>query len=412
MIVVAVIVVVVGIIVGICYPRFKMMQKLTDELNTATRENITGVRVVRAFNAEDYQTSKFEAVNEKVKRNQLFTARGMGLMMPVIQMCMNGLTLAVYWIGAALINNAAGIPERLELLGNMAVFTQYAIQVIMAFMLLIMIFMILPRCLVSGKRIADVLGTHRSVRSGALKQIDREDGVPVIEFKGVEFAYDHAEGKVVSDIDFTIERGSTVAIIGATGSGKTTLINLIERFYDADGGEVLFNGVNVKEYDEEVLRGSIALVSAAVLFIGVLVMMFKVNAVLAVTTIGSSLLGFVCMAVILKASQKHFDAKQEQLGEMNGQIEEIYTQHNTVKAYNGKHAARARFWSVNDRLYDSNRKSQFLSGMMMPVMGFVGNLSYVLIFVVGVAFIVGGNTTVTIGTLLAFVIFARCSLNR
>ncbi|MDE5593162.1 MAG: ABC transporter ATP-binding protein/permease [Clostridiales bacterium] len=268
-IIVAVIVVIVGVLVGICYPKFKQMQKLTDGLNTTTRENITGVRVIRAFNAEDYQTQKFEAVNENVKRNQLFTSRGLGLMMPVIQTCMNGLTLAVYWIGAVLINKAAAIPARLELLGNMTVFTQYAMQVVMAFMMLIMIFMILPRCMVSGKRIADVLGTRRSVRSGAVKAIERDNGVPVLQFRNVDFAYDHGEGKVVSGIDFTVNRGETVAFIGATGSGKTTIINLIERFYDVDNGEVLFNGVNVKEYDEEVLRGSIALASQrAVLFKG------------------------------------------------------------------------------------------------------------------------------------------------
>ncbi|MDE5593163.1 MAG: ABC transporter ATP-binding protein/permease [Clostridiales bacterium] len=173
-------------------------------------------------------------------------------------------------------------------------------------------------------------------------------------------------------------------------------------------GDVLSRMTNDVDTISQTLSQSTAnLVSAVVLFVGVLVMMFKVNAVLAVTTIGSSLLGFVCMAVILKISQKHFDAKQEQLGEMNGQIEEVYTQHNTVKAYNGKHGARKKFLAVNDKLYDSNRKSQFLSGIMMPVMSFVGNLSYVLIFVVGVAFIVGGNDTVTIGTLMAFVIYAR-----
>ena len=268
-VVVVVIVVVVGLIVGICYSKFKQIQKLTDDLNTTTRENITGVRVIRAFNADAYQTEKFEAVNEKVKRNQLFTARGLGLMMPVIQMCMNGLTLAVYWIGAVLINQESNIPARIELLGNMAVFTQYAMQVIMAFMLLIMIFMIMPRCMVSGKRILDVLCTRRSVRSGDVKEVARENGVPVIEFRNVDFAYDHGEGKVVSGIDFTVNRGETVAFIGATGSGKTTIINLIERFYDVDGGEVLFNGVNVKEYDEEVLRDNIALASQrAVLFKG------------------------------------------------------------------------------------------------------------------------------------------------
>lgn len=173
-------------------------------------------------------------------------------------------------------------------------------------------------------------------------------------------------------------------------------------------GDVLSRMTNDVDTISQTLSQSTAnLVSAAVLFIGVIIMMFKVNAVLAVTTIGSSLLGFVCMAVILKVSQKHFDAKQEQLGEMNGQIEEIFTQHNTVKAYNGKHGARKKFGAVNDKLYDSNRKSQFLSGIMMPIMTFVGNLSYVLIFVVGVAFIVGGNETVTIGTLMAFVIYAR-----
>ncbi|MDE6618307.1 MAG: ABC transporter ATP-binding protein/permease [Clostridiales bacterium] len=173
-------------------------------------------------------------------------------------------------------------------------------------------------------------------------------------------------------------------------------------------GDMLSRMTNDVDTISQTLSQSTAnLVSALVLFVGVIVMMFKVNAVLAATTIGSSLVGFVCMSVILKISQKHFDAKQEQLGEMNGQIEEVYTQHNTVKAYNGNHAARKRFWAVNDKLYDSNRKSQFLSGIMMPVMTFVGNLSYVLIFVVGVAFIVGGNSTVTIGTLMAFVIYAR-----
>ncbi|MDE6029939.1 MAG: ABC transporter ATP-binding protein/permease [Clostridiales bacterium] len=173
-------------------------------------------------------------------------------------------------------------------------------------------------------------------------------------------------------------------------------------------GDMLSRMTNDVDTISQTLSQSTAnLVSALVLFVGVIVMMFKVNAVLAATTIGSSLVGFACMSIILKISQKHFDAKQEQLGVMNGQIEEVYTQHNTVKAYNGKHGARKRFWAVNDKLYDSNRKSQFLSGIMMPVMTFVGNLSYVLIFVVGVAFIVGGNDTVTIGTLMAFVIYAR-----
>lgn len=173
-------------------------------------------------------------------------------------------------------------------------------------------------------------------------------------------------------------------------------------------GDMLSRVTNDVDTISQTLSQSTAnLVSALVLFVGVVIMMFKVHAVLAVTTIGSSLVGFVGMTVILKVSQKHFVAKQQQLGEMNGQIEEIYTHHDTVKAYNGKHGARKRFWAVNDRLYDSNRKSQFLSGIMMPIMTFVGNLSYVLVFVVGVAYIVGGNSSVTIGTLMAFVIYAR-----
>ncbi len=173
-------------------------------------------------------------------------------------------------------------------------------------------------------------------------------------------------------------------------------------------GDILSRVTNDVDTISQTLSQSTAnLVSAIVLFLGVTVMMFKVNAVLAATTIGTSLVGFLCMSILLKFSQKHFDAKQEQLGEMNGQIEEVYAQHNTVKAYNGKHAARRKFGFVNNLLYDSNRKSQFLSGAMMPVMTFVGSLSYVLIFVVGVSFIVGGNDTVTIGTLMAFVIYAR-----
>lgn len=268
-VVVCVIAVTVGILVGVCYPKFRQIQKLTDGLNNAMRESITGVRVVRAFNAEDYQTAKFEQVNEKVKRNQLFTARGMGLMMPIMQMCMNGLTLAVYWIGAALINKEANVPARVVLLGDMAAFTQYAMQVVMAFMMLIMVFMILPRCIVSARRIYEVLNTHRSVRSGAVTEVNADGDTPVVEFKNVAFAYDHGESKAVSDISFTVGRGQTVAFIGATGSGKTTLVNLIERFYDADEGEVLFDGVNVKQYDEEVLRGRISLApQRAVLFKG------------------------------------------------------------------------------------------------------------------------------------------------
>lgn len=267
-IVVAVIMVSVGLLVAICYPKFKSIQKLTDSLNTETRESITGVRVVRAFNAENYQAEKFEKINAKVQHNQLFTSRWLGLLNPIMTVCLNGLTLVVYWIGAILINEADTL-EKMQLFANMTVFTQYAMQVVMAFMLLIMIFMIMPRCMVSGKRIRDVLITHRSVRSGSVKQVPHADGTPVLEFKNVSFAYDHGDGKVLSDISFSVGRGETIAFIGATGSGKTTVVNLIERFYDVDCGEVLFNGVNVKDYDEEVLRDHIALApQRAVMFKG------------------------------------------------------------------------------------------------------------------------------------------------
>ncbi|MBD5131333.1 MAG: ABC transporter ATP-binding protein [Clostridiales bacterium] len=267
-VVVAIIVAVVAVLMIMCFPRFRQIQKFIDEMNNSVRENVTGVRVVRAFNAEQYQTAKFETVNEKIKRNQLFTSRSLGFMMPVMTVCLNGLTLAVYWIGAALINSTPLVGKE-DMFTSMTVFTQYAMQVVMAFMLLIMIFMILPRCVVSARRIAETLGTHRSIRSGSVKKVEHKDGVPVLEFKGVDFAYDHGSNKVVSDISFTVNRGETVAFIGATGSGKTTVINLIERFYDVDGGEVLFNGVNVKDYDEEVLRNSISLApQRAVLFKG------------------------------------------------------------------------------------------------------------------------------------------------
>ena len=265
---VGVIVVSVAILVAVCYPKFRNIQKLTDNLNTATRESITGVRVVRAFNAESFQSERFEKVNESVMRTNLFTSRGLGLLMPIMTVCMNGLTLVVYFIGALLINDAVGMPQKVELFGNMTVFTQYALQVVMAFMLLIMIFMMLPRCLVSGRRIRDVLVTHRSVRSGIVKEVPHADGVPVLEFRNVSFGYD-GNDSAVSDISFSVGRGETIAFIGATGSGKTTLVNLMERFYDATRGEVVFNGVNVKDYDEEVLRNAIALApQRAVLFKG------------------------------------------------------------------------------------------------------------------------------------------------
>lgn len=263
---VAVIVVCVGLIVFLCYPKFKQIQKLTDELNDVTRENVSGVRVIRAFNAEDLREEKFENVNKSVVKNQLFTSRATGLMNPIMSLGMNGLTLAVYWIGAYLINDAA-LPDKAAVFGNMTAFTQYALQVVMAFMMLIMIFIILPRTLVCAKRINEVLDTKPSIQSGTFDGQSRLKGV--IEYKDVNFSFDNGSENALTDINLKIESGQTVAIIGSTGSGKTSLINLIPRFYDVTGGELLVDGINVKDYDETALRDKISVApQKAVLFKG------------------------------------------------------------------------------------------------------------------------------------------------
>ncbi|MBQ3502286.1 MAG: ABC transporter ATP-binding protein, partial [Clostridia bacterium] len=263
-------------LVGVCMPRFKKIQKLTDDINNVTRENVTGVRVVRAFNAEGYQEEKFEKVNNDITKNHLFTSRTMGFMMPVMTLVMNGLMLAIYWIGAILVNNIAltenvgvAIAERIAVVGNMAAFTQYALQVVMSFMLLTFIFIILPRTAISGKRISEVLNTQASIINGTVN--NKTELVGEIEFKNVSFAYPDSEGneKALTDINFNVKRGETLAIIGATGSAKTSLINLIPRFYDVSSGEVLVDGVNVKDYDEKELRNKVAVASQkAVLFKG------------------------------------------------------------------------------------------------------------------------------------------------
>lgn len=265
-IVVLIIAVTVGIIVGVCYPRFKKMQRLTDDLNTATRENLSGVRVIRAFNAENYQENKFDKVNREITKTNLFTSRTMGLMMPVISACMNGLTLAIYWIGAVLINEAQ-IMERATIIGNMTAFIQYALQVVMAFMMLIMIFILMPRAMVSAKRINEVLETEPSITYNS-KSV-KTDKTGEIEFKNVSFSYADNGASCIEDISFKVNRGETFAIIGATGTGKTTLINLIPRFYDATGGEVLIDGKNIKEYSKDDLERKISIApQRAVLFKG------------------------------------------------------------------------------------------------------------------------------------------------
>ncbi len=263
---VAVIVVVVGIIVALCLPKFRKVQKLIDNLNNATRENVSGVRVVRAFNAESYQENKFEKANKVLTDSQLFSSKIMGIMMPVMTMAMNGLTLAIYWIGAYLINQAP-IMERAILIGDMTAFTQYALQVVMAFMMLISIFIILPRAIVSGRRINEVLKTQLSMKDGDSKVGNKSTGK--VEFKDVSFRYYDGTKDVVSNISFVANSGETVALIGSTGCGKTTIINLIPRFEDADEGEVLIDDINVKDYSYEELQSKIAVVSQkAVLFKG------------------------------------------------------------------------------------------------------------------------------------------------
>lgn len=271
LIAVLIIIIVVIVLVSLCLPKFRLIQKLTDKLNDSTRENITGVRVVRAFNAEDYQENKFKKANDEITKINLFTSRGMGLLNPVMTICMNGLTLAIYWIGAVLINQISltsieSLKERAELFANMSIFTQYAIQVVMAFMMLIMIFIVLPRTLVSAKRINEVLDTDLSIKDGSNDNVENKG---TIEFKNVSFSYSNDDHYTLSDLNFKINKGETVAIIGATGSGKSTVLKLLNRYYDVTKGEILVDGVNVKDYKEELLRNKIAIANQkAVLFKG------------------------------------------------------------------------------------------------------------------------------------------------
>ncbi len=251
------------------FPKFRKVQKLTDNLNSVTRENLTGVRVVRAYNAEEYQEQKFERANEDLTRTQLFTSRAMAIMNPVMTMIMSGLTLAIYWIGAYLIDALPGAAERVTLFGQMAAFSGYALQVVMAFMMLTMIFIILPRALVSVRRINEVLQTETSIRDGALECSPEGSPVGTVEFRNVSFRYPDASEYVLHDISFKAERGQTVAFIGSTGSGKSTAINLVPRFYDATEGEILVDGVNVKDYTLRALHDKIGYVSQrAVMFSG------------------------------------------------------------------------------------------------------------------------------------------------
>ena len=255
-------------VMAICIPRFRIVQKLTDKINRVARENLTGINVVHAFNAEKYQNDKFDVPSKDMMNTQLKNQRMFALMMPVMNIGMNGLTLAIYWLGAVLIQQIAltAVQDRITFFSNVVVFSTYATYVVMSFMILVMIFMMLPAAQVSAERINEVLERDVNIKEGSVSE-GREQGT--VEFKNVSFRYPHASEDELSNISFKINKGQTLAIIGATGSGKTTLISLIPRFYDATEGEVLVDGVNVKNYKFDTLYDKLGYVTQkAVLFAG------------------------------------------------------------------------------------------------------------------------------------------------
>lgn len=255
-------------VMATCIPRFRIVQKLTDKINRVARENLTGINVVHAFNAEKYQNDKFDVPSKDMMNTQLKNQRMFALMMPVMNIGMNGLTLAIYWLGAVLIQQIAltAVQDRITLFSNVVVFSTYATYVVMSFMMLVMIFMMFPAAQVSAERINEVLERDVNIKEGSVSE-GREQGT--VEFKNVSFRYPHASEDELSNISFKINKGQTLAIIGATGSGKTTLISLIPRFYDATEGEVLVDGVNVKNYKFDTLYDKLGYVTQkAVLFAG------------------------------------------------------------------------------------------------------------------------------------------------
>ncbi|MFW3578270.1 ABC transporter ATP-binding protein [Vagococcus fluvialis] len=248
-------------------PKMKKIQGYTDKLNSVTRENLTGLQVVRAYNAEDYQEKKFDGANETLMKTNVFTNRTFAFLMPGIQLVMSGLTLSIYWLGASLINSAA-LENKLNLFSDMVVFSSYAMQVIMAFMMLVMIFIMIPRASVSAKRILEVLDSKSALVDGKLTG-ENSAVKGKIEFKHVNFKYPQADGMALNDINFTVNQGETLAIIGATGSGKTTLVNLIARLYDTTSGEILVDDINVKDYSHAHLNNKLGFVTQkATLFSG------------------------------------------------------------------------------------------------------------------------------------------------
>lgn len=263
---VAILLIGVIVITLVVMPKFKIVQKQTDDLNRSTTENLTGLRVVRAFNAENFVEDKFEKTNKALTKTQLFTGYWLSFINPSMYLVMNGLSLSIYVIGAFLINNASNIASKAMLFSDMTVFFSYAMQIIAAFMMLVMLFMIMPRAVVSARRVSEVLSTKSSIQDGTGAHPTE---VGTISFKDVSFSYSDAKESVLSDISFDVKKGEMVAIIGATGSGKSTIIKLIPRLYDATSGEVLVDGVNVKNYKLSELNDKIGYVSQkATLFSG------------------------------------------------------------------------------------------------------------------------------------------------
>ena len=263
---VAVLLTVVATLMVIVLPRFEKVQKLIDKINGVTRENLTGIRVIRAFNAEKYQTGKFKNVNDELTEMQLFNQRCFAIMNPVMNMVMHSLTLGIYIIGAILISKAMML-DKINLFSNMVVFSSYGMHVIMSFLMLAMIFMMVPRAQISANRINEVLDEKISIVGGKFKGKTKEVGT--VEFRNVSFKYPEADDYVLKNISFKVNKGQTIAFIGSTGSGKSTLINLVPRFYDATEGEVLVDGVNVKEYTIEALNNKLGYVpQKAVMFTG------------------------------------------------------------------------------------------------------------------------------------------------
>ncbi len=256
-----------GSLFALVIPKFTMMQKLTDQLNRVAREQLTGLQVVRAYGAEAYQEAKFERANQELTETNLFTSRLMALASPGMQLIMSGLTLTIYWTGVAIINEAAMV-DKLNIFSDMIVFSSYAAQVLSAFMMLTMMLMFVPRAIVSANRVCEVLNAESSVADGAV-QTGNPERQGEIQFCHVSFRYPNGADDVLQDISFTVRPGETVALIGSTGSGKSTLVNLILRFYDVTAGEVLVDGLNVKQYRQEALRRKLGYVSQkAVLFSG------------------------------------------------------------------------------------------------------------------------------------------------